>query len=67
MNEKIVELIIKLNNDYRYSVGSKRQDALEVVFKNIVAELLENGDRNLGVSKDHIKKDLIDLIARLSK
>jgi energy-coupling factor transporter ATP-binding protein EcfA2 len=67
MNNEIISLVNKLNEDYRYFVGSKRQDALEVVFENIVTELFENGDRNLGVSKDHIKKDLTEFIERLSK
>jgi hypothetical protein len=67
MNNKTIALVNKLNEDYRYSVGSKRQDALEVVFENIVTELFKNGDGNLGISKDHIKKDLTEFISRLSE
>ena len=67
MNNKTIALVNKLNEDYRYSVGSKRQDALEVVFENIVTELFKNGDGNLGISKDHIKKDLTKFISRLSE
>jgi len=67
MNSKIISLLIKLNDDFRYFEGSKRQDALEVVFESIVAELIENGERSLGVPKDLIKKELTELIDKLSK
>ena len=66
MIKSIKHQLNKLENAQRFSEGSKKQDAIEMILQSVITEFLRNGEK-IGTELPHLKSEIIAIVNKKIK